>query len=295
MAESDWTWMTDSFALFAGSSVAGVRRQDVSDIAIAFDGRVDNQLELAAKTRMPTGTAVVDLLITGYRTWGLELPAQIVGNFALAIIDRATDTTLLARDAVGTHPLYYTQLDDDALLFATACTPLRKALGARARPDCEALARLLCAPQTLSATDSFVRDVLSVPPGHMLVHRRAGAQLRQFWLVDDREYEQIAFEDCVAEFRKLLFRAVERRIPQRGRTGVLVSGGLDSSSVFAVARALGADVFGVYYGAEDGGPSDESGFVRQLESLAAPITRVPLLPTGYPDSRSGDQHRIAVA
>ncbi len=274
-------------ALTAIAGVAAPGAADVfgvgsGDIAVAFDGRLDNRGELAAALGLADTVHNAELLVEGYHVWHTDLPARLSGDFAVVVADRVNRTVLLARDAVGARPLYFAH-SDGSLLFASTMDSIRSQLADRARPNLSAIAQLLCAPLALQSDETFITGLQSLPPAHSLVFDGSGARIRQYWQAGGQEYHRFGFQDCVDEFRRLFFQAVQRRIPPSGRLGILVSGGLDSSSVFCCARELGADALGIYHGADTGGPGDETRFVRQLESKGAPIVRVPLLPSGYPD------------
>jgi asparagine synthase (glutamine-hydrolysing) len=108
---------------------------------------------------------------------------------------------------------------------------------------------------------------------------------------DLRPHGPRTYAELCAEFRSLFRQAVLRSLDPRGTTAIAVSGGLDSSSIYCVARALeaeGADtgkIIGINFTAEDGGLADERAYTDAIcRQYGSGIVRVPMQPGGFLDS-----------
>lgn len=253
----------------------------VDRLLLALDGRLDNRAELAHAVNLSRSAPLSHILAYAYRDHGFDLPQHLAGDFALAIYDSALAALLLARDAVGARPLYYTEAGG-SIAFAPALEPLRHALARKATPRLHAVAQLLCAPQTLAPDETFLSGIRALPPAHVLISTGTGTRTREYWKADGGAYADLNFQDCVDEYRALFRQSVKRRVAPAGRTAVLVSGGLDSSSIFCVAHEVSSDVIGIHHGAQDGGPADETMYLGLLERPARHIERIALEPAGYP-------------
>ena len=251
-------------------------------LQVHFDGRLHNRAWLRTELRTAADTDA-RLVEFAYRRWGHQLARQLEGDFSLAVLDPEPQCALLVRDAVGVRPLYYAT-GQQVLHFGSLLSPLVDLLDAP--PDLAAAARFLIAPDSLAPSETFRRGIRALPPGHQLIFDRAGVRLEQYWSAPPGSYATISWPECVEEFRRLFRQSIRRRCADERRIGVLVSGGLDSSSIYACAVQEGADVIGIYHGAADGSAADETSYITALEGMGRPIERVPILPTGYPDLSS---------
>jgi len=210
--------------------------------AVAFTGQIDNLSSL--RERMPgpgaEGRARDDheVLPALWRARGTDVLEDLEGTFALVAYDAGRGELFLARDRLGVKPLWYAALDD-RVLFASE----GKALSAHPRASAEVDPSAVAFYLTLGyvpAPRSIWRGVVKLAPAHWL---RAGAggcgRPRRYWDLPDRTIE-IAPQRAVERVRETVTRAVTRRLRADEAMGVLLSGGVDSSIVTAVAsRAVG--------------------------------------------------------
>jgi asparagine synthase (glutamine-hydrolysing) len=134
-------------------------------IVITYNGEIYNYLELRSELvalghsfRTSSDTEV---LINGYRQWGIDLLPKLLGMFAFAIADRPKRELLLARDRFGEKPLLY--LDDDrGTTFASELTPLGRIARTRAIDE-DALGRYLTL-NYVPGEQTLFKGVKRVPP-----------------------------------------------------------------------------------------------------------------------------------
>jgi asparagine synthase (glutamine-hydrolysing) len=202
-----------------------------------LDGWIDNTLELAAELQLERlASSEEQLLLLGWHRWGAELLPRLRGEFALLLWSDEREEGLLARDQLGTRPLFV-QSEASRLRFAGEIKHLLAMLPRRPMPDRASLAHWL----TLSlrpGTATLFEGISRLPAGTILHLRSTGPREERYWR--PRYVEPLSDEPgrLAETFRASLDLAVDRRLARQGRTCVLMSGGLDSSSVAAVAAAL---------------------------------------------------------
>lgn len=178
-------------------------------------------------------------VLQAYRRWGTEAFSRLDGAFAVVIEDRELGRVLCARDALGERSLFY-RSTAGCLAVAQEPTELLELPGVSRDLDEESLARFFAvrAPR-LGA--SYFADLRELAPGHFLVYDLGGTETGEvrtecYWPPEQIEPIRYAKDaDYVEQFRSLLTVAVRRRLPASGPASVLMSGGLDSTSVAAVA------------------------------------------------------------
>lgn len=206
-----------------------------------FDGLLHDRTELAREL------GVVDLddaalVLAAYQRYGEAALARLRGSFALAIVDAMARLVLLARDPLGTHPLFYARRGR-TVLFAATPRALLEQPGVSRELNRVALADRICL-RWPDPGETYYAAVRRVPPGSRVAIGDGKLSIARYWdpLPPDGPAEW-AGEDEVQQFGATLSRAVDRCL-HTGRTGILLSGGLDSISVAAVAadraREIGA-------------------------------------------------------
>jgi asparagine synthase (glutamine-hydrolysing) len=167
---------------------------------------------------------------------GDKLVERLNGIFAFAIWDTRSESLLVARDGVGVKPLYYAETPK-GFLFASELKALLHEPSLDRALDHQAIRHhllyLWCpAPLTM------LRAVHKLEPGHAMRVKagRATKRWRFYDLPLDQEFVDWPEEDAIVQIRKCLTRAVERQLVSDVPVGAFLSGGLDSSSVVALAQ-----------------------------------------------------------
>lgn len=179
-------------------------------LALAVNGEIYNHRELKAELQQPyafqTGSdcEVINAL---YREDDVEsFLNRLNGIFAFALWDRAAGRVIIARDTIGVCPLYWGH---------------------------DSQGRLRVASEMKSLSEQCA-DVAQFPPGHW--YDSATGELKQYYKRPWRDYDAVeGVEVTPTELREAFERAVHRQLMTDVPYGVLLSGGLDSSLVAAVA------------------------------------------------------------
>jgi asparagine synthase (glutamine-hydrolysing) len=209
-------------------------------VAITFNGEIYNYRELRRELvedgypfRSHSDTEV---LLNLYLRDGPKMLSRLNGIFAFAIWDTRSRELLVARDHLGVKPLYWAETPR-GVLFASEIKALLQEPSLDRTLDPRAvrhhLLYLWCpSPQTMLAS------VAKLEPGHAL-RLRDGRVVEHFQFYElpfDQEIVDWPVDDAIVQVRKYLTRAVERQLVSDVPVGAFLSGGLDSSSVVAMAR-----------------------------------------------------------
>ncbi|MFE4972275.1 asparagine synthase (glutamine-hydrolyzing) [Kitasatospora sp. NPDC056651] len=226
----------------AGGTQPMTVEQDGRTLAVlTYSGEVYNHRELRAeleaaghrfRTRSDT-----EVVLHAYLEWGEHLAERLNGMFAFAIWDTRREELLLFRDRMGVKPLYYHRTPD-GVIFGSEVKALLAHPDVRPVVDLDGLRELLGYTRTPGLTP--YRDIHEVRPGHVVRVRREGLSVRRYWALEAREHRD-SLESTVATVRALLEDIVHRQLEADVPLCSLLSGGLDSSAVTALAaRTLAA-------------------------------------------------------
>ena len=209
-------------------------------LRITFDGRIDNAHELksAFHTSTPARAADQDaaLVLDAYRTWGEECPDRLRGDFAFALWDERRRALFCARDCFGSRPLYYFDANGRFAL-ASELRALRRLPDAPQRINEGRIADYLVGDlEGIDKVSTPFTDIHRLPPGHSMTVDMRGTRIRRYWFADPfTEVRRADPDEYAREFLSLLSQAVERCLRAEGPVCVMLSGGLDSSAIAALA------------------------------------------------------------
>jgi asparagine synthase (glutamine-hydrolysing) len=170
-----------------------------------------------------------EVLAHAYEEWGLGFAERLRGMFAIALWDARERRLVLARDRYGIKPLYYRDVDGE-LEFASELRALP-----RGEIDLDALEAFL-AFNSVPAPFSIYRDTRKLPPGHLLVWENGRVELTRFArpapALETRAEDEA---ELVEELRARLRDSVRAHLVSDVPVGVLLSGGVDSCTLAALA------------------------------------------------------------
>lgn len=200
-------------------------------------------LDLAASAASAAGAAA--LILAAYRAWGPECVARLEGDLAFVVWDRRRGAVTLARDHAGSRPLHWARVGPTFVVAST----VRGVLG---YPGCPAeldVGRV--AEQALDLFGGGERTafaaVRAVPAAHVVGWEARAGELRtcRGWHPPPfAEQSRVSFDDAAQALRHALARAVDERSAAGEPTSVWLSGGYDSTAVFAAAHDHGGRVEG---------------------------------------------------
>lgn len=259
-------------ALLSASRPQPLRSAE-GNLTIVADALLDCRADLLASLPLGGDASDAELILGAYERWGEQCLERLSGEFAFALADERRGGVLIARDQVGVRPLQVHERPG-VVAFATTALSLCALAGVGHDLDRVRVGEWLTLYGETERT--FVNGVTTLPPGHCAWINSDGLRRRGYWSLDTRRIvERDSPQAYASELRQALDSAVDRRVPHGERFGVLLSGGLDSTSVAATAARLRPDdPIRTYTSAPPDGWSghvladeqdaDESDLVRQL-------------------------------
>jgi asparagine synthase (glutamine-hydrolysing) len=321
----------------SGSLGLGFRRLSIIDLAgghqpmsdaeetvwATLNGEIYNFKELRAelerrghrfRTRSDT-----EVIVHGYKEWGMDVLNHLNGMFGLAIWDVRNQRLVVARDAMGIKLIYY-RLTNTQLIFGSEIRPVLSGVSSHADVDPVALNLFLRFRYTPSPLTIF-RGIRKLAPGTMLIAEN-GRCHEQRWY----NYTPVPFshekdgKQAAEELLELYRRAVKRHLLSDVPVGILLSGGIDSGLLLALMNEQGGPwpAYTVGYGESfeddeltDGAETaaflgarhvavklDQTEFERSLpkivECLEEPIAASSIVPMYFVSQRARQDVKVAL-
>lgn len=262
----------------AGSQPLG---NEDGSVQVVFNGEIYEferlRSLLEARGHVFRSRCDTEVLVHGYEEWGDDVLAHIDGMFAFALWDARRRRLLAARDRMGKKPFYFALISRDArpplVAFASELKALVCVPGLDRELDAQALARYLV-HEYVPAPHSIFRGARKLAAGERLRIESTGQativpRVDRYWdLVFPDEPDRLSDDEAAEELRRLLRESVRRRLVADVPLGIFLSGGLDSSTVTALATELAGagnvHTFSVGFGEAS---FDESGHARRVASF----------------------------
>lgn len=271
----------DSEGLWTDETVAlGMRRLSVIDlhtgeqpvysedrsIVVVMNGELYNFREVRAslekrghKFETQTDTEILPHL---YEEYGEAMLEHINGMFAFALWDKRKQKLLIARDKFGEKPLYY-GVFDNKLIFASEPKVLLANPSVKPEINLDSL-RSYLSFDYVPAPNSIYKGISKLPAAHFLTVEKGEIRTRRYWNLSWQKKETKSLESSAEELRELLADAVRMRLVADVPLGILLSGGVDSSTVAAFATQFSSEKVKTFSIGFEEDSFDESKFARQV-------------------------------
>ena len=248
-----------------------------SGLVIVMDGYLANpdelRAELVTRNARLRNRSDAELVLHAFETWGERCVDHLEGEFAFLICDERQGTVFCAKDHAGMRPLHY-HWDGRRLLVASDIAGVLAAGDFVPRLDADSMAEHL-ASEFYRIDATVWSGVMRLPFASTLIARQAtgtGPVCSRYWQppLEVRELYR-KDEDYFAHYREMLMDCVRRASRSHAPVACEVSGGHDSSALFAMACRLqqrhelpAPDVQGFTMAGEPGSASDEVAFARDV-------------------------------
>lgn len=218
-------------------------RQPMSDgtgrLHIVFNGEIYNYLDLRAELRRRghefRTASDTEVILQAYLEWGHNALSHLNGMFALAIYDSAERRVLVARDRAGEKPLYY-RVHAGTIAFASELKALLTDPACPRELDTQALEFYLAFGYVPGA-HCLLAGFHKLPQGHALSFSVDSGDLQTwaYWTLPQPEHSAQSESGLLEELQRLLEDSVRLRLVADVSVGVMLSGGVDSSLITALA------------------------------------------------------------
>jgi asparagine synthase (glutamine-hydrolysing) len=238
------------------------------DVVITYNGEIYNFMRLRAalerkghqfRTRSDT-----EVILEQFQQYGGGGVAELGGMFAFAIWEARTRRLTLARDRAGIKPLYYAELPDGGIVFASELSALLAHGGVDRELSIEGLASYFFSDY-VHPPATIVRKVRKLPPGHTIIWQDGNLGLpHAYWqMPPPRPAPAKPDAELAAELWSDVSRVVSNQLVSDVPVGIFLSGGIDSSCVATAAVAAGGRMKAFSIGFDDA-TFDESRFARMV-------------------------------
>ncbi|MDJ0466237.1 asparagine synthase (glutamine-hydrolyzing) [Streptomyces sp. H27-C3] len=219
-----------------GKQPMAAERDGRTVLVTTYSGEVYNHRELRAELAglghsFRTGSDT-EVVLHAYLEWGADFVERLNGMYAFALWDPREQELLLVRDRMGVKPLYYYPTAD-GVLFGSEPKAILAHPSVRAAVDTDGLAELLALTKTPG--HAIYQGMKEVVAGHVVRVRREGLTTRRYWALEAREHTDDT-GTTVARVRELLDDIITRQLDADVPLCTLLSGGLDSSAITALAQ-----------------------------------------------------------
>ena len=208
-------------------------------VAVACTGQIYNSSELESQLDFlapgPPTRSSAEIVARAYSKWGSAFVERMYGMFAFVLWDQNSRTLLLGRDRLGLQPLYY-HAYGRGILFASLPQAILLHPRFEATLDITALPIVL-QPRLALPGETPLRGLRELRPAHTLIFRECGAQLSRYWRLHSAPHPH-TFDQTVTHVRGLLEDIVANQVDTAAPCGAMLSGGVDSTSIAALATAI---------------------------------------------------------
>jgi asparagine synthase (glutamine-hydrolysing) len=238
---------------FNGNVALGMRRLSIIDVAgghqpignedgsirVVFNGEIYNfpalREELRRRGHRFRTHSDTEVIVHLYEEHGDDLLRHLNGMFGFALWDERRRRLLIARDRMGEKPLYFTQTSAGDFVFASELKALVEHPRVERRLNLAALRKYL-QYEFVPSPHTMFQGVWKLPPAHRLVLENGEWRTERYWQLSyEQERLRIGEEEAVEELHRRLREAVRMRLISDVPLGVLLSGGIDSSAITALA------------------------------------------------------------
>jgi len=246
----------DEGYFFEGPLGLGFRRLSIIDLEgghqpmsdrektvwVVFNGEIYNfpdlRMELEGYGHVFQTRSDTEVILHGYKQWGLDVFNHLNGMFGLALWDAARKRLVLSRDAMGIKLVYY-RIEGGTLLFGSEIRPILAALAEPPGVDPVALNLFLRYRYTPSPL-TLHRGIRKLAPGTMLVCENGACRVERWYRFAPTPFHPPQTDgEAAEELLHIYKRAIKRQLISDVPVGLLLSGGIDSGMLLGLMNLFG--------------------------------------------------------
>ncbi|WP_394729459.1 asparagine synthase-related protein [Altererythrobacter sp. GH1-8] len=213
-----------------------------SGCAITADARLDNRDDLIARLGLSDNRGSLgdgELILLSYLKWSRGFVEHLLGDFAFAIWDPRTREVVCARDPMGMRQLHFALVGTTGFVFATDPEAVLRHSKVGHALNQARIADYLADYEACELGATFYHDVQRLPPAKLMVFGASGMSAQTYWRLEEIEELNLPNDQAYSEaFLEVFTEAVRCRLRCAGKVGAMLSGGVDSGSVAALASRL---------------------------------------------------------
>ena len=205
--------------------------------AITFNGEIYNHLDLRKKLQEINfkGHSDTETILYYLIKFGIEGVKDFNGIFGFSFLDIKNKKQYIVRDHFGVKPVYY-YFNDNELIFASEIRPIKQLIDTELNKDnLSTLLRLRYIP----SPNTLYNNIKKIKPGHFLEINLSEKEI----IVTEKSFVQklpktisLSTHETLTQYGTYLEQAVKRQLMSDVEVGILLSGGIDSAVVAAIAQ-----------------------------------------------------------
>ncbi|MEW6623648.1 MAG: asparagine synthase (glutamine-hydrolyzing) [Bacillota bacterium] len=221
----------------AGGGQPMIRERGGKKYVLVYNGELYNtedlRRELQARGHIFSSNSDTEVVLIGYIEWGERCVGHYNGIFAFAVWNEENEKLFMARDRLGVKPLFYSSLGT-TLLFGSELKTILAHPSVSPLVDSEGLAEVFALGPARTPGHGVFKQIAELKAGGYLIYDRNGLREYQYWKLKSQPHEH-DFETTREHVRDLFCDTVSRQLVADVPVCTLLSGGLDSSAITAVA------------------------------------------------------------
>lgn len=217
-----------------------MRMKGSKQYVLVYNGELYNTEELRKELEQRgcffEGWSDTEVLLNAYMEWGEACLEKLNGIFAFAVWDAERKTLFLARDRIGVKPLFYSK-KGSVFFFASEIKAILAHPTVTPKINREGLAEIFALGPARTPGHGVFLGISELKPGYCMLIDRYGTKVKQYWSLISHSHEE-SFDKTAAHVRELLYDSIKRQLVSDVPLCTLLSGGLDSSAITAVAAQV---------------------------------------------------------
>lgn len=210
-----------------------------NNLCITYNGEIYNFIEIRDELsklgyhfKTQTDTEVI---LAAFKKWGESCLDKFNGMFAIAIYDAQNKSVFIARDRFGVKPFYYLYLPDQLFAFASETIAFKNLGGVKRELNQDVFRIALHQPEIIEGTSfTIYNNIYQLRPGHFLKIKGGSIEIKRWWTTQTNNLTiPASFKEQTEHFKQLFFDSCKLRLRSDVPIATALSGGLDSSSVYA--------------------------------------------------------------
>lgn len=236
-------------------------------LVLICNGEIYNYIEikkyLEAKGVVLQTDTDTEVILPLYELYGAECVNHLRGMFAFCLYDIKKQQMIVARDRIGEERIYYAEVPG-GVVFSSELKAILKEYIAEPQLNVEALLAPIRFTGGISLRDTFVEQIKRVMPGEMVIVNANGVKRKCYWQ-RRRTYDFTGtLEESKKETLRLMQEAVDIEMRSDVPVAVMLSGGVDSSAMAALAKRSGREVHTITTGYTGKHAEDERNVARRF-------------------------------
>ncbi|MDO9153194.1 MAG: asparagine synthase (glutamine-hydrolyzing) [Paludibacter sp.] len=236
-------------------------------LVLICNGEIYNYIEikqeLIAKGHIFNSDSDSETILHLYEEYGVKCLEHLRGMFAFCLWDIKRKQLFAARDRIGEKTLYYAQVPS-GIVFSTELKAILKYYIDKPQISLEQLAEPIRYTSPISKKDTYIEQIKRIEPGQYLLVDDKGLLQFKYWKRDLTDRFTGSFEEAKAETLRLMRESVDISLRSDVPIAIMLSGGVDSSAIAALAKETGREVHTITAGYKGQFDCDERDVARRF-------------------------------